>query len=491
MTKATVVAARSHQSLAESGVPSWMLAAPDALRLRSRLLEDASTSRCPSLLDRFVLSADDRRLRQVYAAGIVLFNFLRKHGLEVHLINTAEHATEEELAHLRESDHVLVSTSHALPADLIPLLEFVRRHNGTARVFMGGWTMFNLLSLVHGKASSLREFGLSPRWGQALLEKLRKAGADVIIGSRRGLDTALELIRQGGSGQVIFDDADAGPLSDPELFEMSSLPEYLQTGSSAIVTGVGCPFDCRFCTYKVLFERLHYLSVDEAVAVVEAMVRRRSVPLHHLRFADEVLNYPYGRLLEICRAMVDRGLVVDWSGFLRLGNVDDRLARAMRESGCSMVSIGLESGDVDMRTYMRKDFSQQAALDGIATLRRHGIIVAASLLVGYHGETPESIDNTRRLLQAARPDVARINVFSAQPPGTPGDRAPMDRDRAWAAAAWLLKNTPDQVFVTPFESFLDVFSALRALQVPAGDILAGAAEHSREWKRMIRDDVSF
>lgn len=67
----------------------------------------------------------------------------------------------------------------------------------------------------------------------------------------------------------------------------------------------------------------------------------------------------------------------------------------------------------------------------------------------------------------------------------------MDMFTAYRAAAWLLRNTSDQVFAPPWESFLDEWSALRSLGISPAEITSAQKRFSDLLRGLIRADVSF
>ena len=67
----------------------------------------------------------------------------------------------------------------------------------------------------------------------------------------------------------------------------------------------------------------------------------------------------------------------------------------------------------------------------------------------------------------------------------------MDVYTAYRAAAWLMRNTSDQAFAPPYESFLDEWSALRSLGISSAEIISGQRRFSDQLRSLIRADISF
>ncbi|MDP2981825.1 MAG: radical SAM protein, partial [Candidatus Latescibacter sp.] len=66
----------------------------------------------------------------------------------------------------------------------------------------------------------------------------------------------------------------------------------------------------------------------------------------------------------------------------------------MHRAGCIKVYLGLESGSDDTLALMNKNVTVNDAMNTLDILYREGIKAAAFFLVGYPGETRESMEKT-------------------------------------------------------------------------------------------------
>jgi anaerobic magnesium-protoporphyrin IX monomethyl ester cyclase len=199
------------------------------------------------------------------------------------------------------------------------------------------------------------------------------------------------------------------PLPDRSGFDHAAYQEaWLEKDESrttSILTTLGCPFGCDFCSKPVfgnVFRRRNLDAVFEEIAGIRAMGYDR------LWIADDSLTLSRRHLEEFCGRMA--GLDLAWSCLTRADSVDHAMARHMRESGCHRVYLGLESGSQDTLGLMNKRFSVEESARTVRGYREAGIEVAAFFLVGYPGESLASIEETFRFALSLPLDEISFNV---------------------------------------------------------------------------------
>src|SRR3569833_2035228 len=83
----------------------------------------------------------------------------------------------------------------------------------------------------------------------------------------------------------------------------------------------------------------------------------------------------------------------------------------MRAAGCAGVVLGIESGADAVLKNMRKGARASAYRDAIGWLRDHGIITVGSFVLGFPGETQDSVAVTRDFIASAGLDYYYIQPF--------------------------------------------------------------------------------
>lgn len=252
---------------------------------------------------------------------------------------------------------------------------------------------------------------------------------------------------------------------------------------ASIVLTRGCPNTCVFCDRSVFGNRCRAYSPAYAVRLVRDLCERHGV--RELLIEDDTFVIVKARVREFCERVIAARLGVSWSCLGRADRVDPELLRLMRRAGCWHISYGIESGDEAILAAMHKRLDLDQIRQAVAWSREAGLRTKGFFIVGFPGETPASLDRTRRL--ALTLPLDDISVMQMTPfPGSElyriaGDYGTVDRD-------WRRMNVLNTVFVPHGFSKADLESAranlLRAFY-RRPDVLLRQLAHVAAHPRMI------
>jgi radical SAM superfamily enzyme YgiQ (UPF0313 family) len=181
---------------------------------------------------------------------------------------------------------------------------------------------------------------------------------------------------------------------------------------------------------------------------------------------DEVVN-TYG-FREIVLGDDDVGVhqkrVVAISEMIKPHGITFRLnqdARVMKEEGCKVaaeagcteISFGVESGSQRMLDAMQKDIKVAQNAEAVRMTQRHGMLAKAYLIVNFPGETEETVRETLKWAEEARPDKWLLSAFAPLP-----GSATWEHPERWGIT-WISKNWEDFYLVGKSGSFRPCFRA--------------------------------
>lgn len=195
-----------------------------------------------------------------------------------------------------------------------------------------------------------------------------------------------------------------------------------------VFTGRGCPFKCTFCNIhhqRELFEGkgdfLRKRSVENVIAELEHHLRRydvRYVSLHDDNFTTNVRWVE-----EFCDVYTDR-IGLPWYCFGYPTTIKPRLLRAMKGANCSMIFMGVDSGDAEVRSaLMERPMTDELIYEKARLLHEHGITSFLSTVYGAPGETDTQMMKTLDMVANIRPTQCSGNVFYPLPKTKLHDRA--------------------------------------------------------------------
>jgi anaerobic magnesium-protoporphyrin IX monomethyl ester cyclase len=177
----------------------------------------------------------------------------------------------------------------------------------------------------------------------------------------------------------------------------------------------GCSFRCAWCAKPIWGN--HYLQRRPAdVAAEMARIKRELAP-DHIWFADDIFGFRVDWVTEFAAALATSGGSIPFTIQTRADLTSERMAAALRESGCVEAWLGAESGSQRVLDAMNKGTRVAEIHAARARLGAAGIRVGFFIQLGYLGEELSDILATRELIETARPDEVGVSV--AYPlPGT-------------------------------------------------------------------------
>jgi radical SAM superfamily enzyme YgiQ (UPF0313 family) len=130
-------------------------------------------------------------------------------------------------------------------------------------------------------------------------------------------------------------------------------------------------------------------------------------------FFDDTFTTDVEWVKEFCR-MMPKG--IKWTCQARVNTLMDKeMLKAMKESGCCQVDIGVESGSQRILNTLKKGITPEMTREAFRRLRAARIKTFVSLIVGVPGETKEDIEDTIRLLDDIKPDFADVFILTPYP----------------------------------------------------------------------------
>jgi p-methyltransferase len=369
------------------------------------------------------LDAAGRRTRLVACgipnlAAVYLTQFLRRSGLCADFVSSFR-TEQARLDHLLACEPRVLAVTTTLYLSGRPVKEiadYVRAKSPTTKVVAGGPLICN----------HLRDHQGLPLW---LL--LRETGADLFVTDAQGEATLARLTRALRDGDDLASVPNLAWISGPTVAQTSREPEGNDLNrcavrwdeidparlgpTLAIRTARSCAFSCAFCNYPQRAGELTTASVDTVEAELDSAARSGA---KNLVFIDDTFNVPLPRFKDICRAMIRKGHGFSWYSYLRCSQLDEEAVHLMRDSGCRAVFLGIESASDDMLRRMAKKAVARQYYRGIEWLKNAGIQSFASFIVGFPGETEESVRETERFVECAEPEWYRAQLWYNEP-GTP------------------------------------------------------------------------
>jgi anaerobic magnesium-protoporphyrin IX monomethyl ester cyclase len=219
----------------------------------------------------------------------------------------------------------------------------------------------------------------------------------------------------------LVDDISSLPHPDRELY--LKYPFYRQQSEVPFSTTRGCPFRCSFCynhvkaaLYKGKGRYVRTRTVEDVISEMEE-ARRRSVNMRSVILYDDIIGLDKKWLAEFCGAYAER-INLPWFTSIRADFVDEEVADNLGRANCFCLSLGVETGDEDLRAkVLCKKIPDAVYLKASALLHQAGIKVRTSNMLFLPGEDVQKALKTVDLNRTMAVDFPW--AYTLQPyPGT-------------------------------------------------------------------------
>jgi len=164
-----------------------------------------------------------------------------------------------------------------------------------------------------------------------------------------------------------------------------------------VQAGRGCPNTCKFCTIACIFKgRYIRRTIDEVMRDIKHV---KSLGFKEFLLVDDNIVSDPEYMLELCRQI--KPLKMRWMSQCAVQIADnDELLKAVAESGCYVLSFGLESIVKDAMKDINKTWANpDDYIRVIKKVNAAGIEVASEMIIGLDTDTKESLDETIKFIK--------------------------------------------------------------------------------------------
>ncbi len=207
---------------------------------------------------------------------------------------------------------------------------------------------------------------------------------------------------------------DAMPLPDFAGLAIERYGHILNGAAMPVMAGRGCPYRCVFCSSEAVARRnARFLSPQRFVDHIEDLVHRYGV--RDFDFSDETFVLKADRVEGICDEIMRRRLQINWVCQTRVNGIDSSIVRMMKRAGCSIMQLGIESGDQQILNMIGKKIEKAKVRQACRTIKQEGIRLNGFFILGLPHDTPETIRRTIDFANELPLDFAQFAMYVPLP----------------------------------------------------------------------------
>ena len=168
--------------------------------------------------------------------------------------------------------------------------------------------------------------------------------------------------------------------------------------TDSVISSRGCPYACRFCSSKHIWNRKWFpRSVDSVMNEIQWL--RSHMGTKAVHFREDNFTVDKNRLKEFCERLSKMNL--PWICQSRVGAIDRPTVQMMKDAGCKMISCGFESINDSTLSYVQKGQTSAQVRDAIEVFETVGMYYTGAFIIATPNEGEEEIQNTIRFAQKA------------------------------------------------------------------------------------------
>ena len=191
---------------------------------------------------------------------------------------------------------------------------------------------------------------------------------------------------------------------------------YPSVPNSSCISSRGCPYSCSYCDRSVFRSSFRYNSAQYLYEHLKYLNERFHI--RHINFYDDQFTFNRKRVVDFTRMMTDGPLRMTFNCAVRAEHIDPDLAGMMKQAGCWMISLGIETGDEELLAQHRKNADLTLLAEKIEVIKKAGIRVKGLMMMGLPGETESSIRKSMDFVFSLPIDDINVSKFTPFP-GTP------------------------------------------------------------------------
>ena len=199
-------------------------------------------------------------------------------------------------------------------------------------------------------------------------------------------------------------------------YKFFALEEYRYLGKLIfpIMASRGCAGNCAYCVASEMSGRLvRKRSPKNIVDEIEWL--QNEIGADAFSFYDPTFTFDKKWAWEICDEMINRKITLPWDCSTRVDQVSKPILAKMKQANCQIVGLGVESNSQKILNAMRKGTTTQQNEQAVKMTKEVGLPFGLFFIIGYPGETNETLKETIDFIRRAEPDDVFISLASPYP----------------------------------------------------------------------------
>lgn len=174
--------------------------------------------------------------------------------------------------------------------------------------------------------------------------------------------------------------------------------KYYNNGMFEVTVQTGCPFNCSFCSEKLLFNRFcgtKYRDIEDIIKII----KRIRPFFNEIYFSATTMTVNREWTKKLCNRLIEENNDMPWRTVTRIDCVDEELLRLMKKAGLKKICFGVETFSNGLLEQINKHQNSNDVITTLKLCKKIGIQAKALLMLGIPGQTADDIRKTVEILK--------------------------------------------------------------------------------------------
>jgi radical SAM superfamily enzyme YgiQ (UPF0313 family) len=179
-----------------------------------------------------------------------------------------------------------------------------------------------------------------------------------------------------------------------------------------LVCGRGCPYNCIFCT-NIWGKKVRFNSAEYIFGLIKKMVC--DFGIKEIMFGEDSFALDKSRLSKLCDLIIEEKINFSWTCSCNARSLNKRLLHKMKQAGCWLISIGIESGNDEVLKFIRKPVRIKEARQVASWADEVGILLNGLFMINHPIDTKGTIRQTINFAKELPLFTASFSILFLKP----------------------------------------------------------------------------
>jgi radical SAM superfamily enzyme YgiQ (UPF0313 family) len=179
------------------------------------------------------------------------------------------------------------------------------------------------------------------------------------------------------------------------------------TRTLPILTSRGCISKCTFCVDHMMCYPFRMRDPESIIEEIKFHIEENNVK--NFAFNDLLCNGDLKKLGKLAELIKRESLNIEWGSYaIARGDMSLELLKSLKDSGCSSLCYGIESGSDKVLKIMKKMYTASDAERALRLTKKAGIKATFNIIIGYPGECRKDFKQTLSFVKRNRDYIDSI-----------------------------------------------------------------------------------